>query len=126
MNMAFQEPKCVINMGMGADAGLAEVPEARFIRDMAAGFMSTMEGIDGMEGIDEGVEGMGIFMPGIDVSWADSVASSSANGIIAFIKSPVIWFVRMLTHGGSVRERLDFEKEGRFGGRLILDYREVE
>jgi hypothetical protein len=70
---------------------------------------------------------MGIFMPGIDVSWADSVASSSANRIMAFIKSPVIWFVRMLTHGGSGLGRdLDFEKEGRFGGRLILDYREVE
>ena len=29
MNMAFQFPNCVISMGMGDDAGFADVPEAR-------------------------------------------------------------------------------------------------
>ena len=46
INIVFQAPKCVITMGMGHDAGLAEVPEARFIRNIEAGFMSTMLDVD--------------------------------------------------------------------------------
>ena len=42
MNMVFQEPKCVITIGIGHDAGFDEVPEARFMRNMLAGFISTM------------------------------------------------------------------------------------
>ena len=39
MNMVFQLPKCVMTIGMGHASGLAEVPDARFMRNMPAGFM---------------------------------------------------------------------------------------
>ena|SRR5579862_5788244 len=42
MNIAFQFPKCVIIIGMFHDAGFCDVPEARSMRNMLAGFMSTM------------------------------------------------------------------------------------
>ncbi len=40
MNMVFHAPACSMTIGMGQAAGLAEVPEARFIRNMPAAFMS--------------------------------------------------------------------------------------
>jgi hypothetical protein len=66
MNMVFHEPRWVMSMGMFQDAGFADVPEARFISDIAAGFMSAM--------------GPGMFMPGIFMSWAQ-VVSGSTNRI---------------------------------------------
>ena len=65
MNMVFQEPKCVMSMGMFQDAGFTEVPVAIFISDMAAGLISTM----------------GMFMPRMLGSWAARVASDIANRI---------------------------------------------
>ena len=40
MNVAFQLPNCVISMGIGHAAGFADVPEARPMRDISAGFIS--------------------------------------------------------------------------------------
>src|ERR1700728_3161538 len=66
MNMVFQEPRGTISIGMFQAAGFTEVPEARFIMDMAAGFMSA-------------IFMLGMFMPGIwPWAWA-SVARVSAN-----------------------------------------------
>jgi hypothetical protein len=71
MNMVFQEPKCVITIGIGQDAGLDDVPEARFMRCMLAGFISTIfmlplagggESPWFMPGIP-GIGGMGWFWP---------------------------------------------------------------
>ena len=42
MNMVFQEPKWAISIGICHDAGLTAVPDASFMRDMDAGFMSAM------------------------------------------------------------------------------------
>src|ERR1039457_7343052 len=42
INMAFQLPTCVISMGIGYDAGFADVPEARPIRNMPGAFISAM------------------------------------------------------------------------------------
>jgi hypothetical protein len=42
MNMVFQEPKWVITIGIGPEAGFDEVPEARSMRYMLAGFISTI------------------------------------------------------------------------------------
>jgi len=56
MNMVLQEPKCFITIGIGQEAGLDEVPEARFMRNMLAGF------------IEFSIAGIGVspwFMPGI-------------------------------------------------------------
>jgi hypothetical protein len=60
MNMAFQEPKCDMSIGMVAEAGLTEVPEATSMSCIPAAFISTIEGM----------EGMGMFMPGMLVFWA--------------------------------------------------------
>jgi hypothetical protein len=81
MNMAFQEPRCAINIGMGQDNGFTEVPEAMFIRDMAAGFMS-----DGI--FMPGMFIPGIFIPGMLVSWAAAVASRRTNGSV-FTEAPI-------------------------------------
>jgi hypothetical protein len=50
IDIVFQEPKALITIGIGQDAGLAEVPDARFMRYMLAGFISTifMPGIGGL------------------------------------------------------------------------------
>jgi hypothetical protein len=42
MNIVFQLPKCIASIGIGHDAGFPEVPEAKFIRKMLAGFISTI------------------------------------------------------------------------------------
>jgi len=42
MNMVFQLPRWVITIGIGQAAGFAEVPDARFMRNMPAAFMSVM------------------------------------------------------------------------------------
>jgi len=42
MNIAFHDPKWVINIGMGQEAGLAAVPDDKFMRNMPAGFISTI------------------------------------------------------------------------------------
>src|SRR5580658_3874714 len=42
MNMVFQLPRWVVTIGIGQAAGFAEVPEARFMRNMPAAFMSVM------------------------------------------------------------------------------------
>src|ERR1019366_3762387 len=42
MNMAFQFPNCVIGMGIGYDAGFADVPEARTMRNMPGASISDM------------------------------------------------------------------------------------
>jgi hypothetical protein len=42
MNIEFQFPKCIISIGMGHDTGFSDVPEDRFMRDIPAGFMSTI------------------------------------------------------------------------------------
>jgi hypothetical protein len=42
MNMVFQDPKWVMIMGAGHAAGFTAVPDARFIRYIDMGFMSTM------------------------------------------------------------------------------------
>jgi RNA polymerase sigma-70 factor (ECF subfamily) len=42
MNMVFQLPRGFMIMGMGHDAGFAEVPDARPARNILEGFMSTM------------------------------------------------------------------------------------
>ncbi len=44
MNIVFQCPKCSMSIGIGHDAGFAEVPEARFIRNRLLAFMSTIPG----------------------------------------------------------------------------------
>jgi hypothetical protein len=56
--MVFQEPRCAISIGIFHAAGLAEVPDAMSISCMAAGFMSTIDGMFIP----------GIFIPGI---WVD-------------------------------------------------------
>jgi hypothetical protein len=53
MNMVFQLPGCVMIIGIGQDAGFAAVPDASFIRNIPAGFISPMF-IPGM------------FIPGMD------------------------------------------------------------
>src|SRR5581483_4871000 len=42
MNMVFQEPKCVMIIGIGHESGFTDVPDVKFTRSMLAGFMSTM------------------------------------------------------------------------------------
>src|SRR5450755_2047158 len=42
MNIAFQDPRWVMVIGMGHASGLRDVPEAMFIRSMLAAFISTM------------------------------------------------------------------------------------
>src|ERR1017187_2456062 len=42
INMAFQLPTCVISMGIGYDAGFADVPEARPTRNMPPARISAM------------------------------------------------------------------------------------
>ena len=82
MNMVFQEPKCVISIGMSQDAGFTAVPDAIFISDMDAAFISTMFVIVD----DPGMLVCGIFMPGMFAgmgSWpAANVANISPNGIV--------------------------------------------
>src|ERR1700733_11716418 len=42
MNIVFHDPKWVITIGMGKAAAFTEVPDARFMRYVLAGFISTM------------------------------------------------------------------------------------
>src|SRR5713101_3419208 len=42
MNIAFHFPKCVITTGIGQEAEFAAVPDATFMRNMPAGFISTI------------------------------------------------------------------------------------
>src|ERR1700691_3349214 len=44
IKVAFQLPNCVISMGIGHDAGFADVPEAKPIRNMPGAFISAMPG----------------------------------------------------------------------------------
>jgi hypothetical protein len=56
MNVAFQEPRGVINIGMGQDCGFTEVPDATSIKAIPAAFMFPMfmPGMSGMGGICAG------------------------------------------------------------------------
>jgi len=42
MNIVFHDPKWVMIIGMGQAGAFSEVPDARFMRNMLAGVMSTM------------------------------------------------------------------------------------
>jgi hypothetical protein len=42
MKVVFHFPKCIITIGIGEEVGFVAVPEARFIRDMPAGLISTI------------------------------------------------------------------------------------
>src|SRR4051812_30424706 len=62
MNIVFHDPKCFMSIGIGHDAGLADVPDDRFMRNMPAGFM------------------LDIFMPGmLPAMWSSCLCSSCAQ-----------------------------------------------
>jgi hypothetical protein len=42
MNIMFQSLECIISIGAGQEGGFTDVPEAAFIKNMLAGFISTM------------------------------------------------------------------------------------
>src|ERR1700691_5486935 len=67
--MVFQEPTRAISIGMLHPAGFNDVPEARFISDMAAGFMSS-------------IVWPGMFIPGMFIPGMGSCAWASAAIVI--------------------------------------------
>jgi hypothetical protein len=89
-----------MSIGMGQDAGFAEVPVARFINDMPAGFMSTMVDI-----FEPGILMPGICMPCMLESWPAASAASINPNEIAFTNSPLRARRRFINKSNVTRRR---------------------